>query len=382
MGTTEHLGQLLIEAVRGAWEAGYQPSELVRLVRHRAGADHLPVLRLAIGAELARYPADTLDPRWAGQLAALKVRRTAGPGPWWAGAGEGWTGSALVLATLLRALPPLPLLGPLPGAAPSRSPGAAAGARAVDDRILQRVRALLAKAESTPYPAEAETFTAGAQSLMSRHSIDAALLAATAPGSAPAEPVATRVTLDPPYESAKAALLSAVALANRCRTVWVTDLGSSTVVGFPTDVAAVETLYTSLLVQATSGMARAGDLDGTPRGRSRGFRGSFLLGFANRVRERLRDAAEAETRAASAGGRDLVPVLAAREEDVDRRVRELFPGASSSGRRVNVPDEKGWVWGRAAADQADVGRSGRLPGSPVTGPAATTPGARAARARS
>jgi hypothetical protein len=71
-------------------------------------------------------------------------------------------------------LPALEILMPVPGTA---VPGRVAPPE-VDERILARVRALLAKAESTNYPAEAETFTAGAHALMARHSIDHALLAA------------------------------------------------------------------------------------------------------------------------------------------------------------------------------------------------------------
>jgi hypothetical protein len=42
----------------------------------------------------------------------------------------------------------------------------------LDQRMLDRVRALLAKAESTDFPQEADAFTARAQELMARHRID------------------------------------------------------------------------------------------------------------------------------------------------------------------------------------------------------------------
>ena len=53
-------------------------------------------------------------------------------------------------------------------------------------RMLDRVRALLAKAESTTFPAEAEALTGKAQELIARHSIDEALLAAAAEPRRPA----------------------------------------------------------------------------------------------------------------------------------------------------------------------------------------------------
>lgn len=52
-----------------------------------------------------------------------------------------------------------------------------------DDRVLARVRALLAKAESTEFPDEAEALLAKAQALISRHAIDRAAVAGeTRPG--------------------------------------------------------------------------------------------------------------------------------------------------------------------------------------------------------
>lgn len=121
--------------------------------------------------------------------------------------------------------------------------------------MLGRIRALLAKAEATGYPEEAEALTAKAQELMARHSVDEALLDARAP--AKDTPGACRIGVEPPYEQAKAVLLDAVATANHCRAVWNEPFAFSTVVGFEGDLAAVELLYTSLLVQAQSAMATA-----------------------------------------------------------------------------------------------------------------------------
>ena len=65
------------------------------------------------------------------------------------------------------------------------------------DGILDKVRALLAKAESTQFEAEAEAFTAKAQELMTRHRIDRAVLNASDDlGDAPA---GRRLGIDDPY---------------------------------------------------------------------------------------------------------------------------------------------------------------------------------------
>ena len=73
----------------------------------------------------------------------------------------GWAmtvAAAVDSATFLACLHPIERLTPLPGRA---SASAARKATEVDPKLLARVKALLAKAESTTYEAEAETFTAG-----------------------------------------------------------------------------------------------------------------------------------------------------------------------------------------------------------------------------
>src|SRR5690606_6466313 len=202
-------------------------------------------------------------------------------------------------------LPQLQVLGPLPGQV--RPPDAEVPPD-VDDKLLTRVRRLLAQAEGTPYEAEAETFTAAAQSLMARHRIDRAMLEAT-DEQAHRGPGAVRLAVDRPYEQPKMLLLSVVASANRCRALWNQSVGFATVVGHGPDRRAVELLFTSLLVQATTAMQREGERPGG-RTRTRGFRSSFLSGFAARVGQRLEEAshaAEDEAVAGLAGGEGAPP---------------------------------------------------------------------------
>jgi hypothetical protein len=267
-------------------------------------------------------------------------------------------GTAVDVAAFLTCLSPVKRLTPLPGRA---STSGAARAAEVDSKVLARVRALLAKAESTTYEAEADTFTAGAQALMARHSIDAALLAAAA--DEPQGATGLRIWIEAPYESAKVSLLVAVAQANGCRTVSQKALGFCTVVGFDADLVAVDALFTSLLVQATHAMTVAGPrVDRTGRSRTRAFRYSFLVAFAQRIGERLSEAARGEQRQAAgeAGGDRLLPVLAAREAEVERQLSELFP-ALRRGVRISAGTGEGWASGRAAADRAALGIRGRLP---------------------
>ena len=133
---------------------------------------------------------------------------------------------AIEVLALLLSLPTLPRFGS--GSGPAGRPKGGGG----DPRMLAKVRALLAKAESTTFPEEAEALSAKAQELMARHAIDAAMVDAEAgarrrPGSACGSTTPTR---------AKSLLLAEVASANRCRAVWSSDLGFTTVIGFESDL--------------------------------------------------------------------------------------------------------------------------------------------------
>jgi hypothetical protein len=232
--------------------------------------------------------------------------------------------------------------------------------RGVDPGMLAKVRALLAKAESTTFPDEAESLSAKAQELMARHRIDSALLAGPGGGTG-----GRRIWIDDPYASTKVSLLAAVARANGCRAVELGNLGCVHVVGFPADLEVVELLHTSLLVQAASAMLAAGpQVDARGRSRTRSFRRSFLLAYAWRVGERLAAATAATEAAADAErGGDLLPVLRRRDAEVDAAVDDAFPKLHD--RRVApATNAVGWGAGVAAADGADLSRDGRLGRAP------------------
>jgi hypothetical protein len=130
----------------------------------------------------------------------------------------------------------------------------------------------------------------------------------------------------------------------------------STVLGFPADLEAVELLFTSLLVQATTALVHAGSRkDSYGRSRTRSFRQSFLSAYAERIGERLRCATdEAVKQAATDTGRgDLLPVLAARHQEVDEAVTAMFSKVVERSVRPGT-DREGWASGRAAADLATL----------------------------
>ncbi|MEU8525620.1 MULTISPECIES: DUF2786 domain-containing protein [Streptomyces] len=333
------------EFVRTAWERGWQPADLARIVRRDLDEQHLRLLAGLVTAETRRY--SVLPPRWDAQLAELDAE------PWRADRFS-YATAVLELYRLLVRLPALEAVGPVPG--DSLLPPPVAG----EPRMLTRVRALLAKAEGTTFPEEAEALTAKAQELMARHSLDEAALAARRPDAARETPGAVRIGVDAPYETAKAILLDAVASANHCRAVWNEPYGFSTVVGFEADLEPVELLYTSLLVQGTAAMTRAEAAQRAGgRKRTKSFRQSFLLAYANRLGSRL----AATSRRVAATEPTLLPALASREVAVTERADAMFPETRTT--RVRAAwDEAGWTHGTSAADAAAL-----HPGRPEVPPA-------------
>jgi hypothetical protein len=228
------------------------------------------------------------------------------------------------------------------------------------DGLLDKVRALLAKAESTRFEAEADVFTAKAQELMARHRIERAILSMHEPAGCDG-PTSRRVLVPTPYADAKVILLATIAEANGCSAVWSKRLGVATVFGFGPELDAVDTLFASLLVQAGSGLRRHGaKLDAFGRRRTKSFRRSFLLAFAVRIGERLEAtvaAAVADARAEV--GAELVPVLADRSDRARSAAETAFPET-----RPFAPvatDGDGWYAGRVFADLVDLAVGPSLP---------------------
>jgi len=306
------------QAARGGWGA----ADLEQLVVRNAGERHLSVLRDLVTSRRARL-------HTVPDLA-----------------------SGLALAVLLGSAPLL-----------QDDAGAVSGARVTGGREehpkLAQVRALLAKAESTDYDEEAEALTAKAQELISRYALDRLVAQGTSTGTTGAGPCARRIWIDPPYARPKASLVHEVASANRCRAASADQLGFSVVVGAEADLDAVELLVTSLLVQADTAMLREGRrVHRSGRSRTRSFRRSFLMAYAFRIGERLREVTETVS---TDDGDDHLPVL----RDHETRVAEAFDAMvpHTVGRSSTISDGEGWAAGEVAADLALLDANGKLHGS-------------------
>ncbi|WP_236830831.1 DUF2786 domain-containing protein [Blastococcus sp. KM273128] len=282
----------LLAALDGTWERGWQPADVAHAARRQVGAGAVPLLVALVAEHARRSDAASRAPEsWVGQLRELGALEGAPPAGTAVAAwhraerrapAEAWR-IVLQLTGLLHTTVHLELLVPPPsrwGAARPRATGPVVD----DDRALRRIRGLLAKAESTAFPEEAEALTAKAQELMTRHAVDAALLGDGSPSGIDVD--TRRVHVADPYARAKTQLLGAVAEANGVRLVWYQGLGIATLVGVRADLDAVELLFTSLLLQVAQALAAAERQEGR-RSSSRTFRRAFLLGYAHRIGERL-----------------------------------------------------------------------------------------------
>lgn len=343
---------VLVGWVRELYGAGWQPTELIRFVQLRGKSRDADLIRQAIAAERApRTGPTTSNPGWRNQWDAAGLLAQSPSARWvaaWADTvPEGqWLRQILRLAFLLGGAPRLDvLLPPPPGVRSSPPlPGRTVGAA---DPVRQRVRALLAMAESTDHELEATAFTAKAQELMTKHTIDLATVESEA--AAPGMPHLIRIPIDAPYADARALLLQTVAERSRCRAIHMSPVGMSTVVGYPTDLEAVEMLFTSLLVQAQHALSAAS-----------------AAGFCGRIQKRLEEVnrlvyADADADAA-------LPVLRSHDARIDEFMEQHFTETHNMEVRGGS-DGLGYAHGELAGDKAAL-----TSGSVEDGPRDEEPG--------
>lgn len=234
------------------------------------------------------------------------------------------------------------------------------------DKMLERVRRLLSKAEGAATDAERDAYNAKAAELIARYGIDEALLAAQQ--QAPQHAADRVVVLDPPYARDKGSLLAAVAGPLRVRAVLrqVRSPGPSSanalsmhLFGMAADLERVDVLYTSLLVQAAHGLAVVRPKRVTESVAA--YRRSWMIGFAYIIQQRLAMAeAEMQRRAEAATGSGAAStgpsvslVLADRTALVDAAVLSAYPRLRSA--RGRLLSGSGSAEGAAAARRADLG---------------------------
>lgn len=342
------LGDLLARLTDAVTAGGWGPGDLVELVSRGSGPRHLPTLLTTLYDESRRNP--VRGSAWLEAVAAL------GDDPRLRFTSTERLASGLQVAAVLAGAPLLDatqLLAAEDDVAPHPK--------------LARVRALLAKAESTEFDEEAEALTAKAQELISRYALGqllGSLGASVSSRQSGLALVTRRIWLEAPYVRAKGSLVHHVASANHAQAALSERHGFSLVVGARHDVDAVDLLVSSLLVQATRAVLRHGRReDGFGTSRTRSYRQAFLYAYAARIGERLRESAETATAPAVDGStaegaptaeqrERLLPVLRDHDERVTRAFGELLPNTTS--RQVRISNGEGYAAGLVAADLAQL----------------------------
>ena len=184
------LTERLLAVLTSLWEHGWQPADLIHVAR-RIDAASADLAAALVVAQSDRLPMDRAPVSWRSQLqtaeASARAARlipfapatfnvvvvqfslTTTPPDAWA--------RVLRLAAELENLPSLECIVDPPSRwTTGRERVRHQAAHGARDKMMARIRALLAKAEGTEYAAEAEALTAKAQDLMTRHAIDEALL--------------------------------------------------------------------------------------------------------------------------------------------------------------------------------------------------------------
>lgn len=226
---------------------------------------------------------------------------------------------------------------------------------------LNKIRGLLAKAESTDFPHEAETYTAKAMALMAKWGIEEALLEDAKPKSEIADKV---FDLLAPFARDKVRLLFQVVKALGGDAVLISGFNQPGqkrlhVFATQTDMARIDMLFTSLLVQCSTAMNYAVSVSAEARAFPRKFKSDFLYGFSDQVGYRLRnmerEATQAAESAAVAQGTSTALVLASKQDRVRARLEDAYKSLTA-GRASNRQVGGGYGHGSDAGKRANIGQ--------------------------
>lgn len=242
------------------------------------------------------------------------------------------------------------------------------------EKMIDKVLKLLSKAESTT-PEEAEALIAKAQEIMTRHTINEAMLAAARGEQEPDEIIEHRITLRGTYAQAHQSLALAVARGAGFRVLVSNYSKTQRVaywIGYKSEIERQEVLFTSLLIQAERALRvyiKAWNADhawASPWERQV-TRRSFLNGFAAGIQRRLvaarreaEQAAEEEHVAAhpestsSSSTPGVALVLASRRAKVDDWMDKRYGKLRSSRGRAQSSNYNAAAGGREAAARANL----------------------------
>lgn len=234
----------------------------------------------------------------------------------------------------------------------------------VTDKFIDQIMKILAKAEGTDNPDEAETFFAAATRLMEKHSINDAMLQAA--GKAQQDEIGF-ITIEfgstywAAWKSSSAAI--GFAFGFKCLVMQNSKNGSMRWFGWKRDLANAELIWASLLIQAERASRnflesyQSPSYLSTSEKREDRFKAkrSFITGFGTQVARRIEEQRKLTKNEAveSDGSGDLLPVLVSREKQLDDYFDEI---PTQALRRTRLShNSRGYGAGMDAGDRADIG---------------------------
>ena len=266
------------------------------------------------------------------------------------------------------------------------------------DRTLDRIAALLAKAERTEHAAEAEAYLAKAQAMATQASVDLAVARArTARREAREQPTQRTITIGERGKRANTHLVTLFVTVGHCNGLQIDVAHNSTYViayGMPSDLELTGALFGSLATQMT-GAANAWLAGGEWREdtyvsregwrkphTAQTARSAFYRAFIDRIEDRLQQArdevlAEAERQrvdipAEVPGGKVVATTGALVLRSKESEVRSFYRQASTargrwSGYSGGV-SRRGGTASRAGREAADRARTTSAKGIGAKGP--------------
>lgn len=228
-----------------------------------------------------------------------------------------------------------------------------------DEKMLDKVRKLFAQAEGTDNVAEQEAFTAKATELMLTYAIDEAMLQKA--GKATSETIIAKDIVIAGYAKAKMNLLANIADAMGAKTVYVANTKRSgwstvhvTVIGWESDVASIEVLFSSLIMQVSTNMEREAKRNAHVHGRA--FKQAFILGFSDEVYRRLLIQRKDAIKTAEDSTPGAALAVIDRSKAVDNDYARRYP-RTRRGTGAKASSGTGMAQGREAGSRANLGQT-------------------------
>lgn len=227
----------------------------------------------------------------------------------------------------------------------------------MQEKMMARVEALLAKAESTEFPEERDSFIAKAQELMTKYAIEEASLRQ---GKSADEVTVEHIQINMDqikYTKALALLITAVAKAQNAYVVFTRKSGNQrgyafcTIFGSPSALDLCAMLISSLHKQMEISLAKTPIPEGV---HGKTFRNNFVIAFAQEIHARLDQAKQETIRGETEKSAALV--LMNEAERSEQAGRQFFWSIGKASGPTGRFSPEGYRAGKQAGQNASLAR--------------------------